>query len=448
MPQQIRLQNTPILACFKVGYQYKKNYPVEGSVINQLIIVNRSQHTVSRAAINAGALKVLYGLKRAGYQACLVGGGVRDLLLNRRPKDFDVATDALPEQVKQIFPQCHLIGRRFRLAHVRVDQEIVEVATFRAHYETGSGGQTEATGRIIRDNVYGSLEEDAYRRDFTVNALYYSIHDFSIIDYVGGMADLNQRLLRLIGDAEQRYREDPVRMLRAVRFAAKLNFTLDSATAQMILPLGELLRDIPSARLYEEVLKLFLSGHAVASFEGLAEYGLLPRLFPHLASADTWPLKGLLLSALKQTDQRVTEDKSVSPAFLFAALLWQPVQEQLQLQVPSDSPQRALHEAIQAVLSEQQAYVSLPQRILRPMFDIWGLQSAFNTRKGGKKALRFLQHPSFRAAYDFLWLRIEMGSEDPALGEWWRKAQENQTEPGVVVVEKKPRRRRKKWTQT
>src|SRR5690606_33324797 len=244
-------------------------------------IIPRAEHPISRANISSNALKVLYRLKNAGYSAFIVGGGVRDLLLGRHPKDFDVVTDALPEEVDRLFRNCRLIGRRFRLAHVRFGRDVVEVATFRA---TGNGEDDarlhDETGRILRDNVYGTIDEDVWRRDFTVNALYYNIADFTLWDYTTGLEDIKSRTLRLIGDPETRYREDPVRMLRAVRLAAKLDFTIAPGTAEPIPRLAPLLADVPPARLFDEVLKLFQSGHAVRSFDLLREHGLFGYLFP------------------------------------------------------------------------------------------------------------------------------------------------------------------------
>ena len=303
-------------------------------------IIPRAAHPISRAAISPGALKVLYRLRSAGFRACLVGGGVRDLLLGREPKDFDVATDALPEQVYKLFRNCRLIGRRFRLAHIHFGEEIVEVATFRATQDLAedlpetarTGRRVSDEGRLLQDNVYGGIEEDALRRDFTINALYYDITNFAVLDYASGMADLQAGLIRLIGDPEQRYREDPVRMLRAVRFAAKLGFRLHPDTEAPLFKLGRLLEDIPPARLFDEVLKLFLGGCAVQTFELLRHYRLFGHLFPAtercLGGQQQHFPKTLLVRALVNTDARLAENKSVTPAFLFAALLWEPLQEQ------------------------------------------------------------------------------------------------------------------------
>lgn len=372
---------------------------------------------------------MLYRLKDAGYQAHLVGGGVRDLLLGREPKDFDVATDATPEQVREVFRNCRLIGRRFRLAHVHFGDEIIEVATFRAaHAEPDPDHQTD-NGMLLRDNVYGDIEEDALRRDFTVNALYYNIQDFSVIDYAGGMEDLEAGVLRLMGDPETRYREDPVRMLRAVRFAAKLGFVLDQATEDPIWEIGDLLQDVPPARLFEEMLKLFLSGTGAAAFEKLRHYNLFGQLFPDteaaLAQQENEFPHTLVLQGLLNTDERVLSGKPVTPAFLFAVLLWEPVRQRcLALQEQDMAPYPALQQAANEVLDRQLQQVSLPRRFSTPMREIWSLQSRFeNTR--GKRPQRLIAHPRFRAAYDFLQLRAQAGEEDPTLAEWWRDFQES-----------------------
>jgi poly(A) polymerase len=374
---------------------------------------------------------VLYGLRKAGYQAYLVGGSVRDLLLGREPKDFDVATDAHPEEIKEVFRSCRLIGRRFRLAHVRFGREIIEVATFRSmsFQQEGVAQQTEA-GMILRDNEYGSLEEDAARRDFTVNALYYNIADFSVVDYADGMADLQAGTLRLLGDPETRYREDPVRMLRAIRFAAKLGFNIHPDTEKPISSLGGLLRDVPAARMYEEVLKLFLGGSAVSTFEKLRHYDLFAELFPltdeNLSHEEyEFPLT-LVLKGLENTDRRLAVGKPVTPAFLFAVLLWEPVRHRAEkLQAEGMQAYAAIQQAASDVMQKQVTYVAIPRRFSTPMREIWSLQSRFVNTKG-KRSGRLLNHPRFRAAYDFLLLRAESGEADPAQGEWWTRFQEQQ----------------------
>ncbi len=400
---------------------------------------------------------MLYRLRNAGHQAYLVGGGVRDLLLGREPKDFDVATDARPEQIQELFRNCRLIGRRFRLAHVRFRDEIIEVATFRALHdakavESDDGEREIANGLIVRDNLYGTIEEDAWRRDFTVNALFYNIDDFTVVDYVGGVADLQTGVLRLIGDPEQRYREDPVRMLRAVRFAAKLGFRIHPETEEPIPRLAPLLHDIPPARLFEEVLKLFLGGYAVQTFELLRHYGLFDALFPQTEQSLSHEEKHFpvmfVVRALENTDKRVAERKPVTPAFLFAALLWEPVREALQRLQSSDvSEQQALLDATDEVLSRQSQRIVIPRRFAVPMREIWLSQPRL-ARRGGRRTWRLLAHPRFRAAYDFLVLRAEAGEIDGDLADWWTRFQEVEREEQQKMVNAlggghRPRKRRR-----
>ncbi|MHB1241277.1 MAG: polynucleotide adenylyltransferase PcnB [Gammaproteobacteria bacterium] len=419
------------------------------------MIIPRAGHVISRANISPNAVKVLYRLSQAGYQAYLVGGGVRDLLLGREPKDFDVATDARPDQVRELFRNCRLIGRRFRLAHVHFGREIIEVATFR-------GGSPEAApqlpdddgpraveedGRLLRDNVYGTLEEDVWRRDFTVNALYYNIDGFSVADYAGGMEDLRAGVLRLIGDPEQRYREDPVRMLRAVRFAAKLGFRIDPGTADPIPGLAALLDDIPPARLFEEVLKLFLAGYALQTFELLRHYGLFAHLFPETDACLAREESGFPLTfvsrALANTDTRIAAGKPVTPVFLCAALLWEPVRRQaVALRTEDGSEGEALQRAGDAVVARQLSQVSLPRRITLPMREIWQLQSRLAQRRG-KRSQRLLQHPRFRAAYDFLLLRAEEEEGIRESAEWWTQIQELPASEPAPAAEPGRRRRRR-----
>jgi poly(A) polymerase len=394
-------------------------------------IIPRDQHTLSRKNISRGALRVLYGLHEAGYRACLVGGAVRDLLLGGHPKDFDVATDATPEEVKRLFRNCRLIGRRFRLAHVVFGREIVEVATFRGTgdgVDEGIDGDRHIVdGRILRDNVWGDIAEDAVRRDFRVNALYYDIADFSVLDYVGGMQDLDNRVLHLIGDPLQRYREDPVRMLRAARLAAKLDFSIDPSAAAPFAELGDLLAEAPPARLFDESLKMFLAGNGLKSFHALERYGLLESLFPATARAlgrGDRALRATVEQGLANTDARVREDKPVTPAFLFAVLLWGEVRAQAEALVADGAEsglawQRAAHR----VMAEQCQRVAIPRRFSFAMEEIWALQPRF-TALTRKRVFRLLAHPRFRAAYDFLLLR---GAESEAvreLGEWWTRAQD------------------------
>ncbi len=422
-------------------------------------VIPRPSHNISRANISPYALKVLYRLREAGHRACLVGGGVRDLLLGREPKDFDVATDARPEQVYALFRNCRLIGRRFRLAHVQFGREIVEVATFRACGEIGDEGDGQTVerakdGRILSDNVYGSIEDDAWRRDFTINALYYDIANFAVLDYVGGMADLKTGLIRLIGDPAERYHEDPVRMLRAVRFAAKLGFRLDPATEAPLQRLGHLLEQIPPARLFDEILKLFMGGSAIQTFELLRHYRLFGWLFPAtercLNHQQRHYPKTLLIRVLTNTDQRLAEGKPVQPAFLFAALLWEPFRERLQHLEEDESDANEAHlVAAEAVIQAQIRHTSLPRRYSLPMREIWEMQQRL-TCITGKRPLRLLAHPRFRAAYDFLLLRAEADESAGDLAGWWTRllaqdesGRDRMTQPAAPAKKSKSRRRRK-----
>ena len=377
---------------------------------------------------------------------------MRDLLLGREPKDFDIATDAHPEDVRRLFRNCRLIGRRFRLAHVMFGREIIEVATFRARQEPGGNNgeqHVDGEGRIVRDNVYGTIEDDALRRDFTVNALYYNIADFSIIDYTGGMRDLEAGVLRLLGDPETRYREDPVRMLRAVRFATKLGFRIETETERPIMELASLLRDIPPARLFDEMLKLFMVGSALANFEMLRHYDLFRQLFQLTEESLThqegnFPLT-LVNRGMANTDARVDAGKPVTPAFLFAVFLWQPVRDlAAQLEAKGQAPAQALQHASSQIIAEQGAVMATPRRFSLPMREIWMLQLRLE-RKGGRRSQRVLGHPRFRAAYDFLLLRGEAGEVSRELCDWWTEFQEMHPEQREQEVTKtRPRKRRRR----
>ena len=371
---------------------------------------------------------MLYRLKDGGYQAHVVGGGVRDLLLGMKPKDFDVATDATPEQVKKLFRNCRLIGRRFRLAHIHFGRTTIEVATFRGLGDGSDPDRKVEDGRVIFDNIYGDIEEDALRRDFTVNAMYYDIRDFSIRDYAGGFQDLADRVLRLIGDPQERYREDPVRLIRAIRFAAKLDLTIESATEAPLATMGKLLHAIPAARLFEEVLKLFMGGYAVACFERLTHYGLYDQLFPDSAARingdEGAAARRMIVAALENTDQRVASGKPVTPAFLFATMLWPALHGRaLELEAGGQKPYDAIHAAADWIISRQVSTTAIPRRFSAQMREIWALQMRFERRQG-KRVKRLMAHPRFRAAYDFLLLRAveDQSLEDSA--KWWTQAQE------------------------
>ena len=423
-------------------------------------LYSRDEHTISRQHISPNAIKVLYRLHNAGFRACLVGGGVRDLLLGREPKDFDIATDALPEQVRELFRNCRLIGRRVRLAHVRFGREIIEVATFRANHEPDSeSAQINDDGRIVRDNVYGTIDDDVWRRDFTVNALYYDIADFSVIDYTGGFDDLRAGRMRLIGDPAQRYREDPVRMLRAIRFARKLGFKLESNAADAIPDMAHLLEEISPARLFDETIKPFHCGAAAPVLEALRQHDLFRYLFPAanatLASQSGGFPQMLIGRALENTDDRINAGKSVTPAFLVSAMLWQPLQDECeQLEKSGVAPRDAFELACDTVLSRQVASLAIPRRITQATREIWDLQGRLEKRLPSK-IFRLLDHPRFRAAYDFLEIRVRAGAPLAETFDWWADIQQVDDPAREAMVQvlrearggsdsKRPRRRRRR----
>ncbi|WP_350433460.1 polynucleotide adenylyltransferase PcnB [Shewanella sp. H8] len=390
--------------------------------------MSRDGHSVSRRQISENALKVLYRLNKSGYKAYLVGGGVRDILLGLEPKDFDVVTNATPEDIKRLFRNCRLVGRRFRLAHIVFGRDVIEVATFRGHHSESDDkvSKSNAEGRLLRDNVYGGIDEDAERRDFTINALYYDINDYSIRSYGGGINDLNARTIKLIGDPETRYREDPVRMLRAVRFATKLDMQIDAVTADPIKALAPLLSDIPAARMYEEVLKLFFAGKAEANYQMMLRFGLFTPLFPQVGELIEESPKGytakMLQAVMRNTDIRVSEDKSVTPAFFFAAILWYPIKQRADdIAIESGLTHYDAHVAAMGDVLEQQCRtISLPRRFSTPARDIWQLQLRLE-RSQGTRAFKLLEHPKFRAAYDLLLLRGEAEAGNTAkIAEWWK----------------------------
>ncbi len=413
-------------------------------------IIPRSDHSVSRKEISDNALKVLYRLHKAGYQAFLVGGCVRDALVGLHPKDFDVATNATPDEVRALFNNCRLIGRRFRLAHVRFGREIIEVATFRAApiHEHDDVSHDEE-GRILRDNVYGTIEEDVWRRDFTCNALYYNIADFSIWDFAGGVADIERRRIALIGDPDQRMREDPVRMLRAVRFAAKLEFAIDDSVADAIQNNVGLLKNVPAARLFDEFLKLFQGGHAERTFELLWTFGLFDEMFPatsqELEQDSTFGR--FVHAALQNTDNRVRAGKSVTPMFLLGVFLWAPTCRiaDLRRQEEKMSEPQALSLGSFEIVSDQQRRISIPRRFTVPMREMLALQPRFLTTKG-RRAMNLLEHRRFRAAYDFMLLRSEVGLVDPETAKFWTDIQTVPAadRPEKFHLDKKPRARRRR----
>ena len=408
-------------------------------------IIPRAEHGISRSNISENALKVLYRLNKAGYAAFLVGGAVRDLLLGRHPKDFDVATDASPEEVHNLFRNSRVIGRRFRIVHVRYGRDIIEVTTFRdTHDEAHSDhAHQDDGGRLIRDNVYGDIDSDAWRRDLSVNALFYNIKDFSLVDYVKGVEDIEARRLRIIGEPETRYREDPVRMLRVARFAAKLDFTPDTATLAPMSSLAPLLDEIPSARLFDEVLKLFQKGHALRSYEVLREYDLFSYLFLQvedcLQEDDTGYVEQFIRNGLGNTDERVNSGKSVNPAFLYAFLLWGVFREETELAGKSDMSNMV--RAGQDIFSAQVEQTAIPKRFSIQAREIWTLQPRFEQRRG-KRPLRLLCHPRFRAAYDFLLLRNQSGEDLQELCDWWTEFQQSNEMQKDVGAQSDQRKRR------
>ncbi len=408
-------------------------------------LIPRDQHCISRKSISSHALKVLHRLKEAGFEAFLVGGGVRDCLLGHEPKDFDIVTNARPEQVRHIFRNCRLIGKRFRLAHVYFKDEIIEVATFRGSNEENHQHTRSDQGVILRDNVYGSLEEDIWRRDFTINALYYNITDFSVLDGTGGMEDLQQGIVRIIGDPKTRYQEDPVRMLRAVRFAAKLGFTIDPATASAIPDSRKLLTHISNARLFDECLKLFLTGYASHTYSLLRHYDLFGCLFPeteNCLSDQAWhqTTHTFLFNLFDNTDKRIDSNKSVSPAFIFSALLWQPIKRRQQ-QLQKQQQLKAVHAyeaAIDDILTIQLRITAIPRRITTHIREIWDMQYAL-IKHQGNRPLKLITNPCFRAAFDFLNLAAIMDPELVSILTWWETfIQSNDRQRKKLCAAQKP----------
>jgi poly(A) polymerase len=407
--------------------------------------VPQAQHPIARNAISSSALKVCDVLADRGYAVYVVGGAVRDILLGIEPKDFDVATDARPEQIKPLFRRALLIGRRFRLVHVMLGPETIEVSTFRA--ADSQPAEKDEHGRVLRDNVFGTMEEDARRRDFTINALYYDCRSGEIIDYHGGLADLKKRTLRIIGDPETRYREDPVRMLRAVRLAAKLGLAIDAATRAPIKRLAPLLEHVPPPRLFEEMLKLLLSGHASACLRQLRHEGLHKGMLPLLDVILDQPLgERFVTLALAQTDERVNSDRPVSPAFLFAALLWHEVlaawkarEKRGERRVP------ALEAAMDEVLEAQSGKLAITRRLTATMREVWAMQPRFEER-AGQRPWRLLELPRFRMAYDFLALRAASGEVPAELESWWRAFQgaDDETRRAMLLPDTAPHKKRRR----
>ena len=440
------------------------SHPAPLPGVEKATVIDRDQHPISRKKISPNALKVLYKLSGAGFCAYLVGGGVRDLLLGKTPKDFDIATDATPEQLKQLFRNARIIGRRFKIVHIRFGREIIEVTTFRAHHDAqnqiaddasrrqirGLDSAHSSAGMILRDNVYGDIDADALRRDFTINALYYTTDNFQVLDFSTGMQDLKDQQIRMIGDPVERYKEDPVRMLRAVRFSAKLNFKIEETTRRPINDLAHLLGSISSARLFDETLKLLTGGYAVETFALLREFDLGLYLFaPTLEAMDSSDGAAceLVDLALRNTDSRLAAGKSVTPAFLFAALLWPVLQRRLTSESTSQTIEfQTYQNAANAVLVEQLDYTAIPKRFTMASREIWELQLRLE-RRSRRSIESVFEHPRFRAAYDFLLLREESGEHLGNLGQWWTDFQiadaEQRSEMIAAVSSSKPRRRRR-----
>jgi poly(A) polymerase len=427
----------------------KKN--VATASFDNPLVFSRDQHPVSRQLMSPNALKVLHRLNRGGFDAYLVGGGVRDILLGFEPKDFDIATNATPDEIKELFRNCRLIGRRFRLAHIVFGREIIEVATFRGHHDNASEQEKSCKttskqsedGMLLRDNIYGSIEEDAERRDFTINALYYSSKDFKVYDFANGVQDVNDKIIRLIGDPETRYREDPVRMLRAIRFATKLDMQISDATKAPIKELSSLMANIPAARLFEEFLKMFITGKAVANFEQLRSYNLFGYFFPAVdqalndESGEQSFLLDFIMLSMENTDKRINNDQRVTPAFLFAAMLWYPLQKHMhQIKATTQlTPQDIFFAALNEIMPEQQRSIAIPKRFQAVIKDIWILQDKLSRREG-KRAFKTLEHLKFRAGYDFLLLRaqIEGTPELEELARWWTDFQEVSNDAQLQMI--------------
>lgn len=382
---------------------------------------------------SSGAVHVVERLQDRGFEAYVVGGAVRDLLLGKKPKDFDVATNATPEQIKQCFRSARIIGRRFQIVHVRSGREIIEVTTFRGHHDTDTANQAaqaSQSGRLLRDNVYGSLDDDARRRDLTINALYYDTVAQTLIDKMDGQADVAARIIRIIGAPADRYREDPVRMLRVLRFAARLEFDIEPRTRSAIAETGTLLRDIPAARLFDEWLKLFMNGFSAPTCALLREHGLLTHLMGDGVDAahDTSAAQLLQHQAMTNTDRRVAEDRPVTPAFLLAALFWPATEQRAdQLMARSESPLQAMHSAGQQIVQEACQHLAIPKRFSFAMRDIWDLQPRLERRQP-KKVKDLLAHRWFRAAFDLRLLREASGDEGDECSAFWFAQQQRYPE--------------------
>jgi len=425
--------------------------PQTGRPASEPLILPRSRHGIKRAAIDACAMKTCETLADNGFKAFVVGGAVRDLLLGIKPKDFDVATDATPEEVRRLFRRSRIIGRRFRIVHVMCGRDTIEVTTFRAAGNLGSEEEderpTDESGRILEDNIFGNMAEDAARRDFTVNALYYDPLREEVHDYFDGVADCKKKVLRMIGDPATRYREDPVRMLRAARFAAKLDFRIDPATRAPVAELAHLLDNVPRARIFDEAIKLLMSGHALRGVHQLRAEGLHHGMLPILDTIlDDEQGKRFIEAGLKNTDERIHADRPASPGFLFACLLWPQVQRRWQdIQGEGEKPIPALFIAMDEVLEAQRELLAIPRRLDGMIKEIWALQPRFEQRSG-TRPFRLLEHPRFRAGYDFLLIRAESGEMAQELGDWWTEFQDadEDARKSMLLADTGPRPKRRR----
>lgn len=416
-------------------------------------VIPVSSHGITRDRISSGSRRVCETLQSHGHKAYVVGGAVRDLLIGADPKDFDVATDATPEEVRRYFRRSRIIGRRFQIVHVMMGQETLEVTTFRG--ALGDDVKKDEHGRVLHDNVFGSQAEDAARRDFTANALYYDPATEAVIDYHHGVGDLKQKTLRMIGEPRARYREDPVRMLRAVRLAAKLGLSIDPEAKKPIREMAVLLENVPPARLFDEMLKLLTSGHSVKCLTQLRDEGLHHGLLPLLDVILEQPLgEKFVMLSLANTDDRVRRGKGTSPGFLFATLLWHEVLAHWEkLKAKGEPKIPALYSAMDTVLDVQGEKLAITRRIAGDIKDIWALQPRFEQR-AGKRPYALLEQPRFRAGYDFLVLRAQAGELDMEVADWWTRFQNVEGDKRAEMLlpeqagDKKKRRRRKKPANT
>ena len=400
------------------------------------LILGPGQHSIDPANVSPNAVRVTHTLQQAGFKAFIVGGAVRDLLLGIKPKDFDVATDATPDEVKRLFRRAFIIGRRFQIVHVMFGQDLIEVTTFRG--SATNGAPKDEHGRVLRDNTFGEQHEDAVRRDFTINAMYYDPARQTVLDYHGGIEDIKNKTLRIIGAPEARYREDPVRLLRVVRFAAKLNFKIAPDTRKPMAVMAPLINNVPAARVFDEMLKLLMSGHALACLRQLRQEGLHHGLLPLLDVVLEQPMgEKFVTLALANTDERIRHGKPVSPGFLFASLLWHQVLEKWEAyQAAGEYPIPALHLAADDVLDSQTEKLALQRRIASDMRDIWAMQPRF-LRRVGRSPYKLLEHPRLRAGYDFLLLRCQSGEIESELGNWWTEFMEAESSEREIMLNKK-----------